>query len=257
MMEFWHCHKPHDHEHQDPESLASKGYGANHAISAQQGTGFVDLTSFLFSESDCQGLKYSSSNIDAGFDLSSLALNEDDTKKFLHIFCRKCATEVGLYNIAALSVTLFKWRISCRTNTPDPKPSSPECLAATLLATISRSGSSKSIITPHVLGPVKSGPVAIKQNLHLWVLNPNVVYTASSTTGRKTAMKILYKHIDSAEGDKLITSMTSDVQEITLPEAAIKAAEESLLSSSQLLPAQERTFKEWNVGLLGRWEPSS
>jgi hypothetical protein len=70
-------------------------------------------------------------------------------------------------------------------------------------------------------------------------------------------MKILYKHIDSAEGDKLVTSMTSDVQEITLPEAAIKAAEESLLSSSHLLPAQERTFKEWNVGLLGRWEPSS
>lgn len=59
MMEFWHCHKPHDHEHQDPESLASKGYGANHAISAQKGTGFVDLTSFLFSESDCQGLKVS------------------------------------------------------------------------------------------------------------------------------------------------------------------------------------------------------
>ncbi|KAF4989583.1 hypothetical protein FGRMN_9045 [Fusarium graminum] len=257
MMEFWHCHKPHDHEHQDPESLASKGYGANHAISAQQGTGFVDLTSFLFSEPDCRGLKYSSSTMDAGFGLSSLALNDDETKKFLHIFCQKCATEVGLYNIAALSVTLFKWQISCQTNTPDPKPSSPECLAATLLATISRSGSSKSIVTPHILGPVKADPVVTGHNLHLWVLNPNVVYTASSKHGRRTAMKILYKHIDSAEGDKLITSMTSDVQEITLPKAAIKAAEESLLSSSQLLPAQERTFKEWNVGLLGRWEPAS
>lgn len=59
MMEFWHCHKPHDHDHQDPESLATKGYGANHAISAQQGVGFVDLTSFLFSESDCRGLQVS------------------------------------------------------------------------------------------------------------------------------------------------------------------------------------------------------
>ncbi|KAG4265766.1 hypothetical protein FPRO06_01046 [Fusarium proliferatum] len=43
----------------DPESLATKGYGANHAISAQQGVGFVDLTSFLFSESDCRGLQQS------------------------------------------------------------------------------------------------------------------------------------------------------------------------------------------------------
>ncbi|KAH7197312.1 ubiquitin-conjugating enzyme E2-binding protein [Fusarium flagelliforme] len=257
MMEFWHCHKPHDHDHQDSESLATKGYGANHAISAQQGVGFVDLTSFLFTESDCRGLKYSSTTMDAGFDMSSLALEDDENNKFLHVFCRKCATEVGLYNIAALSVTLFKWQITCQTNTPDPSPSSPECLAATLMATISRSGSSKSIITPHVLGSVKSDSAVPQQNLHLWVLNPNVVYAASSTTGSKTAMKILYKHIESSEGDKLITSMTSDVQEITLPEAAIKTAEECLLTSSQLLPAQERTFKEWNVGLLGRWEPSS
>lgn len=59
MMEFWHCHKPHDHDQRDPESLASKGYGANNAISAQPGIGFVDLTSFLFAESDCDGLKVS------------------------------------------------------------------------------------------------------------------------------------------------------------------------------------------------------
>lgn len=59
MMEFWHCHKPHDHDTPDPEALASKGYGANNAISAQAGIGLVDLTSFLFSESDCTGLMVS------------------------------------------------------------------------------------------------------------------------------------------------------------------------------------------------------
>lgn len=59
MMEFWHCHKPHDDNQHDAESLASKGYGANSAISAQAGVGFVDLTSFLFSESNCSGLAVS------------------------------------------------------------------------------------------------------------------------------------------------------------------------------------------------------
>ncbi|KAF5981955.1 hypothetical protein FCOIX_3968 [Fusarium coicis] len=295
----------------DSESLATKGYGANHAISAQRGVGFVDLTSFLFSESDCRGLqlkqsiygekedvhvgipnlsviwpsiqlpnmnalvvplqwaasflepffterdpKYSSSTPDAGFDLSSLALNDDESKKFLHIFCRECSTEVGLYNIAALSVTLFKWKITCRTKNTDPSPSSSECLAATLLATISRSGSSKSIITPHTSGVAKSEGVSHK-NLHLWVLNPNIVYTASSTADRKTAMKIFYKHIDPLESEKLLTSMTSNVQEISLPEEVIKAADDCLLRSSELLPVQERTFKEWQVGLLERWEPAS
>ena len=58
MMEFWHCHKPHDHghEHHNGDALSKRGYGANSAITAQPGIGFVDLTSFMFSESDCDGL---------------------------------------------------------------------------------------------------------------------------------------------------------------------------------------------------------
>lgn len=65
MMEFWHCHKPHDEEHEhhthasngaDTESLAKRGYGASNVISAKPGIGFVDLVSFMFSELDCSGL---------------------------------------------------------------------------------------------------------------------------------------------------------------------------------------------------------
>lgn len=67
MMEFWHCHKPADHKHEEPEpqqngkhengeSLTRRGYGASNAISAKPGVGFVDMVSFMFSESDCNGL---------------------------------------------------------------------------------------------------------------------------------------------------------------------------------------------------------
>lgn len=64
MMEFWHCHKPHNESHthgqQGDETLAdNKGYGANNVISAQDGIGFVDLASFMFSESDCTDLTVS------------------------------------------------------------------------------------------------------------------------------------------------------------------------------------------------------
>lgn len=78
MMEFWHCHKPgdHDHEHHrhdksngvdangqsaraDDMSLAARGYGASSAISAQQGVGFVDLTTLLFVEQDCSNITVS------------------------------------------------------------------------------------------------------------------------------------------------------------------------------------------------------
>lgn len=78
MMEFWHCHKPitangDKEDYGDTDShtdgpasskasddpLASRGYGANMAITAQSGVGFVDLTNFLFYGQDCRGLMVS------------------------------------------------------------------------------------------------------------------------------------------------------------------------------------------------------
>lgn len=75
MMEFWHCHKPAD-AHGDgyaaaagvqkkasEDQLASRGYGANSTISAQDGVGFVDLMTVLFSQNDCSCLLVSISNL--------------------------------------------------------------------------------------------------------------------------------------------------------------------------------------------------
>lgn len=59
MMEFWHCHKPVDHDKPEDGALQQRGYGAATTITAQQGVGFVDMTSLLFSESDCQNLHVS------------------------------------------------------------------------------------------------------------------------------------------------------------------------------------------------------
>ncbi|KAE8449207.1 hypothetical protein EG329_008374 [Mollisiaceae sp. DMI_Dod_QoI] len=66
MMDFWHCHKP-DPEtdgensqaghHHTEDSNANRGYGANTKFIAQPGIGFVDLTSFLLVDSDCQNLQ--------------------------------------------------------------------------------------------------------------------------------------------------------------------------------------------------------
>lgn len=59
MMEFWHCHKPttngrgKDNDKQALEDQqASRGYGANNAIAAQRGVGFVDLTKMLLHGDD-------------------------------------------------------------------------------------------------------------------------------------------------------------------------------------------------------------
>ena len=67
MMEFWHCHKPHDrHEHHSQshaqhakEHLATRGYGASSAIAPQNGVGLVDVSSFMLDERNCKNLKVS------------------------------------------------------------------------------------------------------------------------------------------------------------------------------------------------------
>lgn len=80
MMEFWHCHKPDDHDAEDghrhhghdyddhrikggdkadEQTLAGRGYGANSSIQAQRGVGFVDLMTFLFAEDECRGVEVS------------------------------------------------------------------------------------------------------------------------------------------------------------------------------------------------------
>ncbi|ESZ94140.1 hypothetical protein SBOR_5494 [Sclerotinia borealis F-4128] len=59
MMDFWHCHKPSDHENlshgeeKQTDLASSKGYGANTKFTAQAGIGFVDHSSFLLAEDDC------------------------------------------------------------------------------------------------------------------------------------------------------------------------------------------------------------
>lgn len=68
MMDFWHCHKPHEHHldghvhdhshnHSHEENVAQKGYAAGNRLTAAKGVGFVDLLSFLLEKEDCEGIE--------------------------------------------------------------------------------------------------------------------------------------------------------------------------------------------------------
>ncbi|UQC80440.1 uncharacterized protein CLUP02_05923 [Colletotrichum lupini] len=368
MMDFWHCHKPStdredEHEHggvngegkekDDHEHLTRRGYGANSSIAAQPGVGMVDLTSFLFCEADCVGLKKEAMSAATRYQLSDLVTDtpplyelsktyavvpalaqgvlskvqdseastpprfslpssaaappassssevlagggagdsdsdsaSDPTEpppRMLNIACSACASHLGFFNVAISSVVLLKWQVSCQTSISHPTaaaeatalPTSTDCLAATLIATLSRSGSSKSVVVPAfqstqnlASSPSGDGGDAVPPALHLWILNSNITYASSSfpsssssssphQRAKRAAMKLLYKEISQAEADDMLESMTSDVQEVNLPLPAIVAAAEGLKQSSRLLPPSERVFKGWNVGLLDKWEPAS
>ncbi|OHE93669.1 hypothetical protein CORC01_11072 [Colletotrichum orchidophilum] len=274
MMDFWHCHKPAtEHEHglegegEDHEHLTRRGYGANSSIAAQPGVGMVDLTSFLFRETDCAGVKFSPSSSPDGTGAAAsssevLAGESDPPPRMLHASCSSCGAHLGFFNVAISSVVLLKWQVSCQTiSQPAPAPpTSSECLAATLLATLSRSGSSKSVVVPTFQSsPSLASGGADEASptwpaLHLWILNSNITYASSQQHTKRVAIKVLYKEISQNEADSMLESMTSDVQEVNLPTAAIVAAAEGLKSSTGFLPPSERVFKDWNVGLLDKWE---
>jgi hypothetical protein len=67
MMDFWHCNKPDIHEPNESSareshldgagSVASKGYGADTKFAARITVGFVDITTFLLTNSDCSNLQ--------------------------------------------------------------------------------------------------------------------------------------------------------------------------------------------------------
>ncbi|KAG5936049.1 hypothetical protein E4U60_002829 [Claviceps pazoutovae] len=292
MMEFWHCHKPHDRDQQGNKDLADKGYGANNnVISAQSGVGFVDIISFMFDERDCQNLlcseaknaggfprgtsfvlaapgrwhnrlssriaysyyhfQFSASNAAQASGSSSEALAIASSGSYPHVFCSQCKAEVGSFSIKADSVLLLKPHVSCRTIVRMERP--PNVLswvAALLVANISRYASTKSLLIPKIPSESQGGD----KMLYLWVLNPHVVYSSSCVRGRTPAMKILYQEVTREEGNKLLDSMTSDVQEIHLPFNDIELVRLTLESTARLLPETERTHKEWRVGLLDKWK---
>lgn len=62
MMDFWHCHKPHD-DNTNENAAGSKGYASTSQLAISPGTGLIDTVSFLLHKTDCTGLKVSSPSI--------------------------------------------------------------------------------------------------------------------------------------------------------------------------------------------------
>ncbi|KKY17343.1 putative ubiquitin-conjugating enzyme e2c-binding protein [Phaeomoniella chlamydospora] len=103
MMDFWHCHRPHDEDKpstgNENEAAQAKGYGAANRVRATKGTAFVDVSSFLLSKEDCIDLKVSALLL---FDLYFL-LHTVDIKK-----AAKAVAFRRLYNALATDTDVLE-----------------------------------------------------------------------------------------------------------------------------------------------------
>ncbi|KAI0815560.1 ubiquitin-conjugating enzyme E2-binding protein [Xylaria sp. FL0064] len=257
MMEFWHCHKPHNHTNgHGEEHLTNRGYGASSRITAQSGVGFVDLTSFLFKSSD---LVPSSISASEG---TSRAGNEAKTTTTIH--CTSCKTQLGVPNDDASSVSLFKWQVVVKQqehSIPESYPNLAQCVSAMLLATMARSGCSKSVLLPikaqpssSLVGSKSGDGNQVQDILNIWVFNANITFSSTEAPSSPTnATKVFYRTVSQEQADKMLESMTSDVQDISLPYEAITTIAGLLEKSNSFIPESDRKFREWTVGLLERW----
>ena len=182
-----------------------------------------------------------------------LSASSASQTRSLNVFCSSCHAQLGFFNFRTSAITLLKWQILCRS-TSGAVPGIPECLAATLISTVARSGSSKSLVTPIPETIDENGPKeSVRSAIHIWVLNSSIVYSSSGIPQSTPAIKLLYRPIPREEADKMLEAITCDSQEINLPASVIHEVIRSLDESNALLPPTERAFKEWRVGLLTRW----
>ncbi|PKS06532.1 hypothetical protein jhhlp_007280 [Lomentospora prolificans] len=191
----------------------------------------------------------------------SLVGSSSNHKSLHSVICIKCSSNVGVFNVEKRSIDIFKWQVNCQTASLLKAPTAPECLAATLLASLSRSGSAKAVVLPIPCGvPTQlsdggAQPSHYGQVLYAWILNPNISYTSSEEVGGpKNAVKLLYMVIDRVTADKLIEPVTSDIQDLSLAQDALDQSISFLNASNCLFPQEQRCYNDFKVGLLNRYE---
>lgn len=129
-----------------------------------------------------------------------------------------------------------------------------------LMATLSRSACSKTIIIPSTAGtgtPLQTQSEGEQQLLHIWLFNQDITFTSTEQRPEQrpvSAVKVFYRFVNQAEADKLVESMVSDVQDIALPAAAATQLREELERSNGYLPKPIRNFNQWKIGLLEKWK---
>lgn len=122
-------------------------------------------------------------------------------------------------------------------------------ICSQLLSLIESSVNRKIIL--HSETPTETGTGA--GALLLWIFNPDLYYSSSSrgpTVHR--AMKVFYKSL--LEVGKFLDENSNTHEELTVPPEDLEDFRKTLHDSTAILPQSARSFQDWGVGLIDRWE---
>lgn len=185
------------------------------------------------------------------------------------VSCSNCQTYIGHLDPFAAGIRLYKWRLQIPTKIP-PTIFPSHIYTAQLSSVIQSQVTSRLILLPldFVPSSFPSQPTTTNEEnrkstyLSLWILFPSIYFsstnsihmnkTGNSAMESQPAMKIFYQCVSAAEAEKLMKK--EGVEEVYFPGEAIDEIRAELERSRSSLPASGRNFREWEVGLLERYE---
>ncbi|KAI9819501.1 MAG: hypothetical protein M1827_006949 [Pycnora praestabilis] len=243
MMDFWHCHKPsdHDYEHgeEDDHHSSSKGYAASNRLVAERGVGFVDLCYFLLLTTDVASVE-----VVQGLGSAKEQRSQD-------IQCSDCKAVLGVYDARANGYRIYKWSVAVRQDENDTSRQYPvqAFISAQLLALIDNQAVRRFVIHNKEVGETGSA-------LLLWVFNADLYYSSSLvSSGPKRAMKVFYKTLPNPQ--EVLEKKIVSLDEVCLPRNVFDDLRSTLDGSNTILPKSAKTFQDWSVGLLERFAGES
>ncbi|KAF7588848.1 hypothetical protein BBP40_005095 [Aspergillus hancockii] len=259
MMDFWHCHKPEPHEYHDhdtndatarlPEdqNATVKGYGAANQVVATPGTILVDVATFLVADTDCRGLKQvaEKSIVDSSIDLEP------------ELHCEICNSHIGVEDTVAKGWRLFKTSLSVSKLLSEDESEDPSwethpletVVAAQLLELVERESARRFVLH-----------CGQGDGLLIWVFNPDMQYSNSSSDHNITAqraLKIFFQDVadvDAMLHPELGKTSSLSLDELRVPSNVFSAVSETLKSRNKMLPDSAREFREWKVGIMHRFD---
>ncbi|KAJ9615395.1 hypothetical protein H2200_001470 [Cladophialophora chaetospira] len=240
LMDLWFCHKPHGHgDSSDEHAAKTKGFSAQSKVVPSPGIGLVDTVSFLLAPQDCTNIEETEEFSRAGI---------------VGLQCGSCKTRLGSKVEGEESYRIYKSRlaVALEPGQDSEQYSAAIFLAAQLLSLIENSATRKVVV--HTGSPGE--PESEEDGLLLWIFNPDIYYSSSKrgpTAYR--AMKVFYQSLSGPE--RFLDGHGSSHEELLVPKEDFVDFRNTLEQSTDILPDSARSFQDWHVGLLDRWEKTA
>ncbi|MCJ1354399.1 MAG: hypothetical protein MMC33_004387 [Icmadophila ericetorum] len=255
MMEFWHCHKPIDHNANSDldAAISSKAYSASNKPRTLPGVGLVGVSNIVLSEEDCSNIKSGEANT---------------------IQCNTCSHPLGTHDSIFSGLRLDKWSLSLRRpNCTEWTTYPTEKHLTSLLLSLAESN----VVRRFMLYSGKLETAT--EGLLVWLFNPSIYYSLSSPLPSKNppegkpasslkskpspsspissqhASTILYHPV--VKPSTTVRKHSSEMDELQIPEIVLGEIRKALEGSTEMLPEEKRevrsSVERWRVGVLGRW----